>query len=193
MIFVRDYLFNSYLIPYYLIGAVVYIVVRVVFMKCKKIHFVLQKELINLVFASYIIILISATVLPRWYEQTIDGETHIKFMLNEPKFNFIPFRTIYSFFMTSGENALINLGANISLLFPFGLLFPVICSRYRRRTILCGMLFSLAIEILQIIPGRSTDIDDLILNTAGCAAGYGIYYVFRRIHCSGAASLEQTD
>ncbi len=188
MLFVRDYLFDSYLIPYYLIGAVVYFVFRFVFMKCKKINFVLKKELLNLVFASYIIILISATVLPKWYEQVIDGETYIKFMLNEPKFNFIPFRMIYLFFMTSGENALINLGVNAFLLFPFGLLFPVICSRYRRRTILCGMLFSLAIEILQIIPGRSTDIDDLILNTAGCAVGYGFYCVFRRIYCSGAAS-----
>jgi glycopeptide antibiotics resistance protein len=39
-----------------------------------------------------------------------------------------------------------------------------------------GAAISLAIEILQLpFAVRTSDVDDLILNTAGCLVGYGIY------------------
>jgi len=52
---------------------------------------------------------------------------------------------------------------------------PLLEGRARR----CRSL-SLLIEILQLpFAVRATDIDDLILNTAGCMAGYGIFYAVR--------------
>jgi glycopeptide antibiotics resistance protein len=41
------------------------------------------------------------------------------------------------------------------------------------------MLFSVGIELLQLITSyRSTDIDDVLLNTTGAAFGYFTYLVF---------------
>ncbi len=174
IVFIRDYLLENLWI-YYLIGIITYILIRIIYMKRKKKILDGKKELLYFIFACYLIVIFSATVMPTWYESTIDGVTRIGILRTEHKFNFIPFRTILYFWSdTSGENSVINLLANIGLLFPFGVLFPVIWKKYRKRTILFGTLISLSIEILQIIPGRSTDIDDLILNVIGCAVGYWI-------------------
>jgi glycopeptide antibiotics resistance protein len=61
---------------------------------------------------------------------------------------------------------------------PTGILIPLL---YRNRnsflkTVLTGFWISLTIEILQLpFAVRCSDVDDLILNTAGCLVGYGIY------------------
>ena len=45
---------------------------------------------------------------------------------------------------------------------------------------LFGFLMSLTIEVLQLpFAVRASDVDDLILNTAGCMVGYGIYALVR--------------
>lgn len=44
--------------------------------------------------------------------------------------------------------------------------------------LISGFSFSLFIEITQLLNNRSTDIDDLILNTIGGLIGYGIYRMF---------------
>ncbi len=177
IIFIRDYLIES-LFPYHLIGILAYIIFRAIFIKRRKIVFVLKKELLLFAFASYCVIIISATIMPQWCRSTIDGVTHIEFVRNEPNFNFIPFKSIFSFLELTGENSKINLFANVFLLFPFGLLFPVIWPTYKKKTLIYGIIISVTIEILQIIPGRSTDVDDVILNVLGCSIGYGITRLF---------------
>jgi glycopeptide antibiotics resistance protein len=48
--------------------------------------------------------------------------------------------------------------------------------------LLAGAGFSLIIEIIQLLfYDRVTDIDDLILNTLGFAAGYGIYVLVKTV------------
>ena len=177
IIFIRDYLIEG-LFPYHLIGILAYIIFRVIFLKRRKKEFVLKREFLLFVFASYCVMIISATIMPQWCESTIDGVTHIEFVRNDPKFNLIPFRSISSFMELTGENSKINLFVNVFLLFPFGLLFPIIWSTYKKKTLIYGILISVTIEILQIIPGRSTDIDDVILNVLGCSIGYGIARLF---------------
>src|SRR4030095_15812520 len=67
---------------------------------------------------------------------------------------------------------LLPLGIFIPLLFPrFSGLFPVV--------FIC-LLVSVCIELMQLITSyRSTDIDDVILNTAGAFVGYFLYLLFR--------------
>ena len=52
------------------------------------------------------------------------------------------------------------------------------------KVLLAGAGLSFVIEMMQLLfPGSVSDIDDLILNTAGVAIGYGIYMLvhdFRR-------------
>ena len=75
-----------------------------------------------------------------------------------------------------------NVAGNAALFIPSGILLPII---YKQRNcfwkvVASGALISLFIEILQLpFPSRASDIDDLILNTIGIIAGYGIYMAFR--------------
>ena len=50
------------------------------------------------------------------------------------------------------------------------------------KVLLAGAGLSFVIEMIQLLfPGSVTDIDDLILNTAGVAIGYGIYKLVYRL------------
>ena len=59
---------------------------------------------------------------------------------------------------------------------------PLIYKKFNTfgKVTLFGFLMSLTIEILQLpFAVRASDVDDLILNTAGCVVGYGIYALVR--------------
>jgi glycopeptide antibiotics resistance protein len=64
---------------------------------------------------------------------------------------------------------------NLVMLFPLGIYLPLLygkMSGFIKVTLIC-MLFSVGIELLQLITSyRSTDIDDVFLNTTGAAFGY---------------------
>ena len=63
---------------------------------------------------------------------------------------------------------------NMIMTVPLGVLLPLAFQKYRRftPTLLAGFFTSLTIEILQLFCFRTTDIDDLILNTLGTALGF---------------------
>ena len=71
---------------------------------------------------------------------------------------------------------------NIALFIPFGgflkIYFKYFCNV--KRTALAGFLMSLSIELLQLLTFRATDVDDLIMNTIGTLAGYGIAKLIRK-------------
>lgn len=73
---------------------------------------------------------------------------------------------------------------NIMCFVPFGILFPIVFSKKQSffKTILMGMLFSIAIETLQflLLTGVS-DIDDVFFNTCGAILGYLIYLFFKKL------------
>ena len=69
--------------------------------------------------------------------------------------------------------------------FPTGIVTPLIYQNINtlKKVALTGFLISLTIEIIQLpFAVRASDVDDLILNTAGCLVGYGIYALVRAIH-----------
>ena len=72
---------------------------------------------------------------------------------------------------------------NVIMLMPFGFLVPTLfCSKRKLwKTALAGALFSVLIECSQLLNYRSTDVDDVILNTLGAVIGYGIYRLFSRL------------
>ena len=76
------------------------------------------------------------------------------------------------------REAAINIIGNISMFIPTGVILPILYRRLDRfwKVLLVGAGLSFVIEMIQLLfPGSVTDIDDLILNTAGAAIGYGIY------------------
>ena len=83
------------------------------------------------------------------------------------------------------KEALLNLIGNTAMFIPLGIVWPAVFKRLNThgKVIAAGVGISLTIEILQLpFFNRATDIDDLILNSAGFLMGYGIYLaVVRRI------------
>lgn len=62
---------------------------------------------------------------------------------------------------------------NILLFIPFGVLCPLFNKKsYGFIYIIAGFLFSLLIECSQLLNHRSSDVDDLIMNTLGAIIGY---------------------
>ena len=73
-----------------------------------------------------------------------------------------------------------QIGLNTLLLLPYGFLRPLTQKEFCFfGTVLRVFLISLMIEVLQPFTGRTSDITDLITNTAGGAAAYVISACFR--------------
>lgn len=75
---------------------------------------------------------------------------------------------------------------NILLFVPFGFLLPFVKKLSLGKIIALGALFSLFIELAQLLTGlfakttfRVADINDLLFNTAGAAIGYGLFMLYR--------------
>lgn len=65
---------------------------------------------------------------------------------------------------------------NILLFIPFGMLCPLFTKKsYGIVYVITGFLFSFLIECSQLLNNRSSDVDDLIMNTLGAIIGYIIY------------------
>lgn len=75
---------------------------------------------------------------------------------------------------------------NILLFIPLGFLLPLLGSSRRPflHTLSGGLCFSLLIELSQLLNNRSTDVDDLIMNSLGAVLGYAVYKIAVRIFLS---------
>lgn len=96
--------------------------------------------------------------------------------------NLKPF--VYLFDYPTMKEALLNLIGNIAMFIPLGIIWPAVFKKLNThgKVIAAGVGASLAIEILQLpFYGRSTDIDDLILNSLGFLMGYGIYLLVKKL------------
>jgi glycopeptide antibiotics resistance protein len=69
-----------------------------------------------------------------------------------------------------------QIGGNVVLGVPFGVLVPVLIPKARGilRVLLLTAVVMLLVELVQgtLITGRAFDIDDVILNTSGALVGY---------------------
>ena len=93
-----------------------------------------------------------------------------------PRINLLPI--IYLFDYPVFREALINFLGNSLMFLPLGIVWPVAFRKLDThwKVIAAGAGTSVLIEILQLpFFDRVSDIDDLILNTAGFLAGYGIF------------------
>ena len=97
------------------------------------------------------------------------------------RMNLVPLVNLLDY--DSRRDLLLNLIGNTAMFIPTGIMTPLI---YKKRnsftkTVLTGFLMSLIIEIIQLpFAVRASDVDDLILNTAGTLAGYGIYALVKK-------------
>ena len=71
---------------------------------------------------------------------------------------------------------------NFFLFVPMGFLVPLLWKQYRaeKYVLLFGFGTSFAIEVLQMFCGRTTDVDDLLMNTLGALIGYWMFLAAER-------------
>lgn len=154
-----------------------------------------KRELVICVFAAYCAGLASQTIMPHWNcGIDMSGKLYIDtFWDNElASVNLIPFKTILG--QLSGNNSIVgeadihkvsvlNLLANLLLFSPIGLFLPLLWKKFRKikNVILAGVLVSTSVEMIQFFIGRSSDIDDVFLNTLGVCVGYGLYKIITKL------------
>lgn len=92
------------------------------------------------------------------------------------RINFLPLVNLLDYEIR--REALINVIGNTALFIPMGIVWPSVYKKLDThwKVIAAGVGFSLTVEILQLpFYDRVTDIDDLLLNSLGFLAGYGLY------------------
>ena len=96
--------------------------------------------------------------------------------------NFVPFETIMRYINYAQyfnmNLIIVNLLGNLLIFTPMGFLLPLLAKRFRRvwPILFVGFCSSLVVETIQFIfRVGSSDVDDLILNTAGAGLGYLVY------------------
>jgi len=99
--------------------------------------------------------------------------------------NLVPFHTLSIYWRNLGsEFWMRNLLGNLALLLPIGLLGPIALPALDRwwRIAILALLVSTAIELTQLlVPDRSADIDDVLVNVAGALLGYALLTVLGRL------------
>lgn len=104
------------------------------------------------------------------------------------QYNLVPFKEIARYFryysLLGPLLFLINIIGNVAAFMPFGFFLPIISRRSKKwyNTVMFGLVFSLALETLQLVfRVGSFDVDDMILNTLGAALGFVSYQVLQRM------------
>lgn len=98
------------------------------------------------------------------------------------RINLIPFVNLFDY--PERKDAILNFVGNTTMFIPIGVIWPVVYKELssHKRVIAAGVGISLFIEILQLpFFDRVSDIDDLILNSAGFIIGYMLYLLFKYI------------
>lgn len=119
------------------------------------------------IFGLYVLSVLAAVGFPSLSYLTVDFTVNV-----------IPFGELFDFSMSYLSNMILN----VILFMPLGVFLPMMSGEWKswKRVVLTGFLFSLFIEIMQIFSFRATDVDDLMMNTLGAAAGYGVWHFIRR-------------
>jgi glycopeptide antibiotics resistance protein len=95
--------------------------------------------------------------------------------------NLVPGRTIIAELSTPGHPlGLLNVVGNVAMFVPFGwLLALAIARRPLVVAVVAGAGLSVSIEVAQSLIGRVSDVDDVILNSSGAAAGACVALLLR--------------
>ena len=160
-------------IPYVYIAAVytaIYLLVRAaVSLRNKKIDW--KRERLHILMYINLLVIIYFTFSPLLLD------------LNEVfncRINLIPF--VYLLDYDVRAHMIYNVFGNIMMFVPTGIVLPVLYKRLDNffKVAGTGLLISLAIEILQLpFADRTSDVDDLILNTLGVVIGYVLFVIVR--------------
>lgn len=182
----------SNMLTYVIVALPIYLICRLIFIKKTKKQVKVFNEILLTIFILYIIGLASQTIIPYWnmgiYSDTGKFYFNIRLTNSISEINLIPFKTLYEYLFVNNTSvsswssvSILNIFANTLLFIPLGLLTPLIWEKYDSfyKILTLGLISTCLIEFIQIFIGRSTDIDDVILNTIGIIIGYTIFKLFK--------------
>ncbi len=155
----------------------IYILARLLFLECKIKNNLADKirpehEFVLFGFVIYLILLFTQTFVVN------SGQNEIRL---------IPFDIIINQIRSMNENDdtygefMFNILGNIGVFVPIGIFLKYLFGKDLMHTALMGFYISLVIETVQLPLDRTSDIDDLILNTIGAVIGYLLFVIFRKL------------
>ncbi|MCZ2257925.1 VanZ family protein [Sporosarcina sp. G11-34] len=168
----------STMLPFMIIALPIIIVIRFTYYKIRKIKpFNLVHEIGVIAFSLFMIALFSQTIMSFTY-------TGPKVTRSFTNVNLIPFQVfIDNYYAITELNFwqpfIINFLGNICIFILIGFMIPLLWGKFNRfwKVVLSGFCISFFIETVQLGQPRSSDIDDLWLNTLGSMVGYGFYFL----------------
>lgn len=181
-------------LTYIIFAGIFYIPIRFLYLKRKKKNISYSHEMLLAAFVLYMVGLLSQTIVPKW----IMGRDSVtdKFFFeittsnDNSSLNLVPFKTIWQYFLGDISNvssiditaiSVLNISANLLLFAPIGFFVPFLWKRQCSiiRILAVGFFTTCSIEFIQYFIGRSSDIDDVILNTIGVLFGYFVFKFIR--------------
>lgn len=120
-------------------------------------------------FSLYIACVYYFTDTGTMYDIVYEHYTDMKYQIN-----IIPF---------SKEINIVYYVLNVFLFVPFGVLAPIIWKKMDniKNIVSVSFMFTLIIELSQLLNRRSTDIDDIILNVFGAVIGYCLFKLWDKL------------
>lgn len=179
------------MLGYMVVALPIYLLIRIIIVKRRKRPVNKLYEVLLALFVLYLVGLATQTIIPKW-NMGVDGSTG-KFYLDVyginriSSVNLIPFQTILNYFHVNehvsgwSSVSLVNLLGNIFVFSPIGFFIPLLWRRMDsfKAILFIGLGVTCFIEGTQYFIGRSTDIDDIILNSIGVIIGYGVFLVWK--------------
>lgn len=182
---VLGYFFQA--VPITCIVGIIYVIICVVIVKRNKLKIEWLKEIMKLLFTCYLTGLISLVILPaNFWLDFFDGVFLGWWDEMLPIFSFGGFNLVPSLIkalsgeLTIGSWVKTMLIGNIAMFLPLGFFLPFVTERVNRKSIfVVSIAIPFIVELLQMIFGRSFDVDDLICNFIGIVAGFFIGFAIK--------------
>ena len=144
------------------------------------------------IFFTVFVLLLTKNILfkksPGYYKSYFRNEyRHYRIKQGWENANKKPFSTIKLFYNSHYPNPEYkqnNLWGNLLGFVPLGIFLPLLITSFRSgiNVFFAGLTLSLCFELAQLVFGLGIfDVDDLLLNTAGCFSGYIIYWLVKKI------------
>lgn len=182
---VLGYFFQA--VPITCIVGIIYVIICVVIVKRNKLKIEWLKEIMKLLLTCYLTGLISLVILPaNFWLDFFDGVFLGWWDEMLPIFSFGGFNLVPSLIkalsgeLTIGSWVKTMLIGNIAMFLPLGFFLPFVTERVNRKNIfVVSIAVPFIVELLQMIFGRSFDVDDLICNFIGIVAGFFIGFAIK--------------
>lgn len=178
-------------IPITLLVGLLYIIFRFLKLKKNNSDINYKREILYLIFICYIVGLFNLVLVPInfwdiiWYNIFYNFNENPFAGIFDFSYNFIP--TIYKIIIgeyTLDSWAKAMIVGNFLMFIPMGILLSLCFENVNKKNIFkYAVLIPLAIEVLQLVVGRSFDIDDLLMNFLGIVIGFFIVELVKKLKC----------